>query len=278
MLAYYTHDLSPFLIRFTENFGIRYYGLAYAVGFLLLYFGLRWQAQRDWSLLRGEAIGDFVTWLALAGVLLGGRLGYCLAYDFAHTLRDPVSVIAFWRAGGLSGMASHGGILGSILVMIFFARARGIPFYNLADATALVAPLTLGIGRIANFINGELWGRPSLVPWAVQFPQAPDGGTVPRHPSQLYQAGLEGFFLFAVLLMLRLKTKRDGVVSLSFCAGYAVLRIVGEQFREPDHQRFLFGPVTQGQFLSVLLLAAAGILAWRQLGPGRSGTKKSGKL
>ncbi len=164
-------------------------------------------------------------------------------------------------------MASHGGIVGVIVVMVLFARSRKIPFYNLADATAFPAPIMLGLGPLREFPDGELWGRPTSVWWGMIFPDAPlvNGVQVPRHPSQLYEALLEGLLLQVILIVVRFRSRREGAVALSFMAGYAVLRIVGEQFREPDAQiGWWFGGITQGQLLSgVMLLATAG-LAWRQ--------------
>ena len=182
-----------------------------------------------WSLLCGDAISDYVVWVAMAGVILGGRLGYCLLYAPRQTFTDPVYFFTVWKGG----MASHGGILGVILVMIFYARAHKIPFYNLADATAFCVPICLGLGRCANFLNGELWGRPTDAWWGVVFPDAPlvHGLQVPRYPSQLIEALLEGLLLQLVLIAVRFSTKREGAVALTFMAGYAVLRIVGEQFR-----------------------------------------------
>jgi phosphatidylglycerol:prolipoprotein diacylglycerol transferase len=199
----------------------------------------------------------------MAGVILGGRLGYCLLYEPRQTFTNPAYFFTVWKGG----MASHGGILGVILVMIFYARAKKIPFYNLADATAFCVPLCLGLGRCANFLNGELWGRPTDAWWGVVFPDAPwvNGINVPRYPSQLIEALLEGLLLQFILVAVRFSTKREGAVALTFMAGYAVLRIVGEQFREPDSDiGFWFGAMTQGQLLSALMLLATGLLAWRQ--------------
>ncbi len=253
--------------------GIRFYSLAYLTGFYLLFISLRWQARRGWSLLRGDAIADYVTWVAMAGVILGGRLGYCLLYEPRETFTHPFYFFEVWKGG----MASHGGILGVIIVMICQARARGIRFYNLADATAFCVPLALGLGRCANFLNGELWGRPTDAWWGVIFPDAPwvNGMNVPRYPSQLIEALLEGLVLQAVLVAVRFSTRREGAVSLTFMAGYAVLRIVGEQFREPDEDiGFWFGSVTQGQLLSGLMLAATAVLAWRQFISRRQGASE----
>jgi len=268
--ATFTEHPHPFLFRFGGNWGIRFYSLAYLTGFYVLFVGLRWQAKRGWSMLRGEAISDYVTWVAMAGVILGGRLGYCLLYEPHQTFTDPAYFFTVWKGG----MASHGGILGVILVMIFYARSKKIPFYNLADATAFCVPITLGLGRCANFLNGELWGRPTDVWWGVIFPEAPwvNGQNVPRYPSQLIEALLEGLLLQLVLIAVRLSTKREGAVALNFMAGYAVLRIVGEQFREPDADiGFWFGSITQGQLLSGLMLLVTAFLAWRQFISHREG-------
>ncbi|MDE1170491.1 MAG: prolipoprotein diacylglyceryl transferase [Verrucomicrobium sp.] len=259
-LAYYVDTLSPFLVEFGHGLGLRYYSLAYLLGFLFLYAGLHFQARRGYLPLKAAEVDDLVVWLALAGVIGGGRLGYCLFYDFGTTWREPWTIFELWRGG----MASHGGVIGVILVMLVFARKHHIRFYTLADAAALCTPVGLGLGRIANFFNGELWGRPATVPWAVIFPKAPwvGGVPVPRHPSQIYEALLEGVVLFTVLFLVRRATRREGAVALAFMAIYGIVRIVGECFREPDAPiGYYFGFITQGQLLSVGMIAAAGILA-----------------
>lgn len=262
MLAYYVHNLDPFLIRFSEEWGIRYYGLAYLLGFLAFYFGMRAFRKRGWSDLTDEQVGDLMVWVVI-GVLLGGRLAYCFLYDWHRTVADPLSVVAFWR-GGISGMASHGGIVGVLLAMVWFAKRRGLSAWALLDNTAVLAPIGLGLGRVANFINGELWGRPTQVPWAVIFPDA-DGQ--PRHPSQLYQALGEGVILFAVMWALRSLGCRAGFVSGGFLVVYGVNRFVAEFFREPDPQiMYYFGWMTQGQLLSVPLIFAGGVLMWQRRG------------
>jgi phosphatidylglycerol:prolipoprotein diacylglycerol transferase len=277
VLAYFVEHPRPYLWHFGGNFGIRFYSLAYLVGFYVLFVGLRWQSARGWTRLKGDAIADYVTWVAIAGVILGGRLGYCLLYEPHRTFTDPLTFFQLWNGG----MASHGGIVGVILVMIFFGRAKKIPFYDLADATAFCVPVTLGLGRCANFLNGELWGRPTDAWWGVIFPAAPPvyGYNVPRYPSQLIEALLEGLLLQLVLVAVRFLTRREGAVALSFMAGYAILRIVGEQFREPDEDiaqswgmvnpfmspdGLWFGLLSQGQLLSVVMLLATAFLAWRQ--------------
>ncbi len=259
MLAYYVDHLSPFLIRFPNGWGIRYYGLAYVLGFLFLYWGLRYQAKQGWLKITFAQIDDFVFWLAFGGVVLGGRLGYCLFYDLHATIQNPIRFFQVWEGG----MASHGGILGVIVVMILFARRINKPFYHLADAAAWCTPVGLGLGRIANFINGELWGRPSDAPWAVIFPQA--GDQTPRHPSQLYEAFLEGFVLFLILNFVRRRSKRDGAVALTFMGAYPVLRIIGECFREPDTPiGFLFWGITEGQLLSFGMIVVVIILEYKR--------------
>ena len=259
-LAYYVHDLSPFLVDFGGGWGIRYYGLSYALGFLGLYFGLWWQAKRGWSQLKGEHIADFVTWM-IVGVVIGGRLFYCIFYGWETTLRNPLSIFRIWDGG----MASHGGIIGAFVVIWVYGRWQKIPLYNLSDATGLCTPLALFLGRIANFINGELWGRPTEVAWGVIFPEAPriNGLMVARHPSQLYEAFLEGLALFVIMLVLRFRVRIDGVLTLTFVGGYAVMRIVAECFREPDaHIGYYESGLTQGQILSFAQLLIAMLLGW----------------
>ncbi|MDR1304638.1 MAG: prolipoprotein diacylglyceryl transferase, partial [Verrucomicrobiales bacterium] len=201
-----------------------------------------------------EQTADLLTWV-IAGTLIGGRLGYCLLYDFHRTVSDPLSIIAFWREGGISGMASHGGIIGVVVAAAWFAHRQRVSFWQLADNIVTVAPVGLFCGRLANFINGELWGRPATVPWAVIFPAA-DGQ--PRHPSQLYEALLEGAALLVIMLALRYRKAATGVPLTVFFIGYAGFRIIAECFREPDpHIGYYWGCVTQGQLLSLALIALA---------------------
>jgi phosphatidylglycerol:prolipoprotein diacylglycerol transferase len=265
VFGYLVHHFSPFLIEFGGGWGVRYYGLAYVIGFLAVYLGLSWFYRKGWSELTPDQVGDLMVWIVI-GVLVGGRLGYCLLYDFSTTLRDPLSVVAFWRSGGISGMASHGGMAGSIAAMWLYTRRHRLSFWGLTDNAALWCTIGLGLGRVANFINGELWGRPATVPWAVIFPEgvAAGGEVPPRHPSQLYEAFGEGLFLFVFLFWLRSRHPRRGVVSGAFLVGYALVRIAAEFFREPDTQiGYWFGWVTQGQLLSLIPLAAGiAIVAW----------------
>jgi phosphatidylglycerol---prolipoprotein diacylglyceryl transferase len=257
-MAYYVHDLSPFLWQWSENWGLRYYGLAYLMGFIGAWIGLQIFQRKGWSQLKPGEESDLLTWLVL-GVLLGGRLGYVLFYeDWRRTLHDPLGVIAFWREGGISGMASHGGFAGVILAIYLFSRYRKISFWSLADNIAVLTPLGLFWGRVANFINGELWGRPSTLPWAVIFPQDPM--SLPRHPSQLYEALGEGLLLFFLMLYLRSKHWAVGRISLLFLGLYALARTGCEFFREPDGGVYYFDFFTKGQLLSFVLLIFAGAM------------------
>ena len=261
MLGYYVHDLNPFLIEFGSGWGIRYYGLAYVAGFLAWYHGLRWFRTKGWSGLNDNQISELLFYTVL-GVLIGGRLGYCLLYDWAETVRNPISVVAFWH-GGLQGMSSHGGIAGALGGFLLWARKSKADGWAVADNAAVLAPVGIFLGRIANFINGELWGRPAQVPWAVVFPES--GTPVPRHPSQIYEALGEGLVLGLAMLWLRSRNLvPSGKVAGAFFMVYGVIRIVMEFFREPDLGDPLLAGLSRGQWFSVgLCIVGAGIWWWR---------------
>ena len=233
-------------------FAIRWYALAYIVSLLLGWRLMRRLVQRAPAVATPELTDDFLTWATL-GVVLGGRLGYVLFYQPGKYLQNPLAALAVWEGG----MSFHGGCLGVVAALVLFCRRNGIPLLGFADRLAVVVPLGLGLGRVANFINGELWGRraPDWLPWAMVFP---GGGDVPRHPSQLYQALLEGLVLFVVLWTLARREylrERFGFLTGAFLAGYAVARIIGEFFRQPDpFLGFLFADATMGQLLSVPML------------------------
>jgi phosphatidylglycerol:prolipoprotein diacylglycerol transferase len=237
---------------------IRWYALAYIAGIVLGWVFARWLVRRErlWGERPRPAlrdVDDLVTWVTI-GVVLGGRLGFVLIYNPAYYLDHPLEALMLWRGG----MAFHGGLLGVIVAVILFCRVRGVSPLAIFDILAGVVPIGLFFGRIANFINGELWGRPSTVPWAMVFPGA---GPEPRHPSQLYQAALEGLLLFAVVaIAYRMGAlRRPGLALGIFGAGYGTARIVGEMFRMPDPQLgFLAGPVTMGMLLSVPMIAIGG--------------------
>jgi len=239
-------------------FAIRWYALAYIVALLVGWRYCLWLARR-WDkegtpVASQRAIDDFLVWATLA-VVLGGRLGYILFYNPIYYLSHPFETVELWHGG----MSYHGGIAAVCLAIFLFCRQRKIILMRFGDLIACAAPIGLFLGRIANFINGELWGRPSDVPWAMVFP---NGGPEPRHPSQLYEGFLEGFVLFIVLFMAQrvpAMRARPGALSGLFFLGYALARIVSEFFREPDAQLgFIFAGITMGQILS-LPVAAVGI-------------------
>lgn len=251
-IAYWTHDLSPFLIRFSENFGIRYYGLAYLLGFLGAAWLLSRYSRTGRSQLPREKIPDLIIAVVL-GVMIGGRLGSFLLYTPEQLISDPLSLFRVWEGG----MASHGGMIGVGVALAWFARSQKMRFLHLSDLVISTAPLGLFFGRIANFINGELWGKPTDVAWAVIFPASPFP-LVPRHPSQLYEAALEGALLF-VYMQVRfwrsdVMKSTPGRLTGEFLILYAVLRAIGEMFREPDAS-LIFG-LSRGTFYSVFLIAA----------------------
>ncbi|HYQ07076.1 MAG TPA: prolipoprotein diacylglyceryl transferase [Xanthobacteraceae bacterium] len=253
--------INPVLISIGP-FAVRWYALAYIVGIIAGWFYARAiiSSPKLWggpAPLTVTDFDDFVIWITL-GIILGGRIGYVLFYNFAHFAANPIEIPQLWNGG----MSFHGGVIGCTVAIALFALRRDIAILSLADVTAAVAPIGLFLGRIANFINGELWGRPSDVPWAMVFPH---GGPVPRHPSQLYEATLEGVVLFIVVAYLVRSgaLKRPGVVTGVFVLGYGAARIACEFFREPDVQLgFLWGGLTMGMLLCIpLMLAGIAILA-----------------
>ena len=253
-------------------FVIRWYALAYISGIVLgwIYARSLVKKERLWggpvpiTLLQ---LDDFILWVTI-GIIVGGRTGYVLFYNPALFIQHPAEILQLWNGG----MSFHGGFLGCVAAVMLFARKNGISILSLGDLTTAVGPIGLFLGRLANFINSELWGRPAdaSVPWAMVFP---NGGPLPRHPSQLYEAGLEGILLFAILaVMVRMGAlKRPGLILGSFIAIYGLARITGEFFREPDPQLgFLWGGLTMGMLLSVPMIIAGAILimmAWRRKAP-----------
>jgi phosphatidylglycerol:prolipoprotein diacylglycerol transferase len=248
-------------------FAIRWYALAYICGILLGWWYARFivRTGRFWWYQRApfkvEDYDDFIVWVTV-GIILGGRTGYVLFYNLPHFIAHPLEMFEIWKGG----MSFHGGFIGCVLATVLFSYRRGISTLSLGDVTCAVAPIGLLLGRIANFINGELWGRTTDVPWAFIFP---GGGDVPRHPSQLYEAGLEGIVLFAILAVLvnQGALKRPGFIIGAFAIGYSAARIFVEYFREPDAQLgYLWNSFTMGQLLSLpLLLAGLGFIAYSLL-------------
>lgn len=289
--AYYLHDLSPHVVRLFGGFAIHWYGLAYVLGFYLAYVVMHQLAKRGLSVLKPEQTADFITLTAFFGVVLGGRLGYMLFYDFEHFIRRPWMFFLINQGG----MASHGGILGVVLFTLWYARRHRVSWTGLGDALVCGAPLGIFLGRLANFINGELFGRVTTVPWAVKFPTEllhedylKQGGTPvalppglqhspeiiqwfeqngggraeleailhPRHPSQLYEALGEGLFITLILLAARLRFPKlpHGILTALFFLLYAAARIGLENLRQPDDGSTPILGMTKGQFLSLFMI------------------------
>ena len=251
---------------------IRWYALAYICGIVLGWVYARALIKND-RLWGGPApitlpqMDDFILWVTI-GIILGGRTGYVLFYNLPFFIQHPAEIFELWKGG----MSFHGGFLGCVMAVILFCRKHDLPVLSLGDITTAVGPIGLFLGRLANFINSELWGRPAdpSLPWAMVFP---NGGPLPRHPSQLYEAGLEGIVLFTILaVMIRMGAlKRPGLILGSFITLYGLARITGEFFREPDPQLgFLWGGLTMGMLLSAPMVIAGVtiiVVAWRRKFP-----------
>ena len=236
---------------------IHWYGLMYVIGFLALWFFASRRAKQPDSGWTAEQVSDFVFYGAL-GVILGGRLGYMLFYNLPHYLAHPLDMLKVWQGG----MSFHGGLIGVLLAMLYFARKTGKTFFTVADFFAPWVPIGLGLGRLGNFINHELWGRTTDGPWGMVFREA---GPLPRHPSQLYQAALEGLALFVILWLFARKPRPTASVSGLFLICYGLFRILAEFVREPDPQLgyLAFGWLTMGQVLSVpMILFGVGLMVW----------------
>ena len=228
----------------------------YVFGFVGSYFLVRWLAKKRSVHLPKDVLQELISYLVV-GVIIGGRLGYVLFYNLPFYFANPLEIFAVWHGG----MSFHGGLIGASLMGWWLTRKRGLPFYPLADLCVVTVPMGLGLGRIGNFINGELFGRPTHVPRAVMFPQ---GGPVPRHPSQLYEAFLEGLVLFSVLLWMSERVQTDGVLFWTFIGGYGLARFLVEFFREPDPQLGLvLGPFSMGQILSLAMILTAALFLSR---------------
>jgi phosphatidylglycerol:prolipoprotein diacylglycerol transferase len=270
-LAYWHHSFSPFVpfLRFSENIGVRWYGLAYVLGFV----GGAWLIQRAAKAGRSQLAAD-KTWdlivVLVAGVMIGGRFGSFVFYHPEDLIHDPLSFFRVWEGG----MASHGGFIGLAVAIGWYARSQRLPFLHLADVVVSAGPLGLLFGRIANFINGELWGKIADVPWAVIFPlSAPPGQPFdliqPRHPSQLYEAALEGALLLAYVQWRfwrsEIARRKPGHLAGEFLIGYGIVRIICEQFREPDAGLIL--GLSRGAFYSIFMVIAGasliGFSLWR---------------
>lgn len=235
---------------------VHWYGLMYLFAFLIAWGLALWRNkhyQLGWT---SEQISDLIFYAAL-GAIIGGRVGYMLFYDLPQFLAQPWLLFKVWQGG----MSFHGGLIGVLLVLWFLAWKTVKPFWAVCDFIAPLVPLGLGLGRLGNFINGELWGRPSDLPWAMVFPHADD---LPRHPSQLYELGLEGIVLFVLVWLYAAKPRKAGQISGVFLMGYALCRIFAEFFRVPDPQLgyLAFNWLTMGQILSIPMFILGFLLWW----------------
>lgn len=246
--------IDPVLIS-VGPFAIRWYALSYIAGIFLGITYLQYLNKRTTPVFTPKALDDLLLYVVI-GIMLGGRLGYVLFYNFGYYSTHPLEIVQLWHGG----MSFHGGFLGVVLAVYLLCRKHQLPALKVADLIACVAPIGLMFGRIANFINGELYGRVTDVPWGVVFP---NGGLLPRHPSQLYESALEGLVLFLLLSFLVLCTRarqKQGLLLGIFLVGYAVARMAVENFREPDQQiGFLMGSLTMGQLLSIPMLIIGSI-------------------
>jgi phosphatidylglycerol:prolipoprotein diacylglycerol transferase len=277
-MTHYIHNINPILLKLGGPLAVRWYGLSYLLAFIAGILLLRhWSRKNEFDVPEKE-VSNFIVLLAFFGVFLGGRLGYVLFYGFDLFLKDPLYAFRVWEGG----MASHGGFIGVILFLLWYAKKNHHSFWNLADNLASATSIGFGFGRLANFVNGELWGRVTNVKWAVIFPQElglhygdytpvqiealiETGQLLPRHPSQLYQAFAEGFFVFGIMILLRRTAwgKRSGALSATYLVLYALARIVMEFFREPDSTIY-FGWLTKGQLYSALMIFGATLILWKK--------------
>jgi phosphatidylglycerol---prolipoprotein diacylglyceryl transferase len=246
-------QIDPVLIKLGP-IAIHWYGLMYLVGFGAAWLLGRWRVSHGLTRVTKVDLEDAL-FLSMLGAILGGRLGYVLFYKFSYYLNHPIEIFYLWEGG----MSFHGGLLGVLFALWFVAIRRQYRFLELGDLIAPLVPLGLAAGRMGNFINGELWGRPSDLPWAMIFPAAQDG--IARHPSQLYQFALEGVLLFAIVWIFALKPRPIGQVSGVFLMGYGVLRFIAEFAREPDaFLGLLAANLTMGQWLCIPMIIAGAVL------------------
>ena len=247
-----TVNINPVLIKLGP-FQVGWYGLMYVIGFIAAYLLVRYQMKKKAFGISGQEVENLFVNLML-GLIIGGRLGYVLFYDLPIYLANPLEIFAIWHGG----MSFHGGLLGVLIVGIVFCWRHKRSFWKIADLFIVTAPIGLGLGRIGNFINGELYGRVTNVPWGMIFPK---GGSLPRHPSQLYESALEGGCLFVILWFLKGKKLPGGGLLAVFLFVYGIFRFFVEFFREPDQQLgFVLGPLTMGQLLSSLMIISGIVL------------------
>lgn len=250
MIAY--PNIDPVIVRIGP-LAVRWYGVMYLIGFTSSYFLVRLQIKKK-RLDFGQDFVDSLYSYLILGLLVGARLGYVVFYDLPEYLRNPLEILALWHGG----MSFHGGLIGSIVSGIFFCKKSEVDFWQVSDLVIVTAPIGLAFGRLGNFINGELYGRITDVPWAMVFPS---GGPLPRHPSQLYEFFLEGVVLFTFLWIVKDRGLRSGVLTSLFLLFYGIFRFTLEFFREPDVQLgYILGPFTMGQILSGSMIVTGMII------------------
>lgn len=238
------HNIDPVAFSIANVVSVHWYGIMYMTALLASWFILHILAKRRGARLNSEEVEDLVTWIIL-GIILGSRLGYVLFYDLSHYISYPLDMFKVWQGG----MSFHGGFLGVLSVLLIWSWKKHKNFLDVTDFIAPAVPVGLFFGRMGNFLNGELWGITTNIPWAIVFPS---GGDLARHPTQLYEAFLEGVLLFVILWMLAKKPRQNGFLSGIFCIGYAFFRSMCEFFRVPDPQYgYFFEYFTMGQFLSL---------------------------
>jgi phosphatidylglycerol:prolipoprotein diacylglycerol transferase len=263
-------DIRPYLFKIGP-FQLRWYGLMYLFGFASSYFLVRRAVRKRNLPLTDDTIGSLYTW-GILGLILGARLGYVIIYKLPYYLAHPLAVFAVWEGG----MSFHGGLIGSVLAGVLFARKHGIRTLMLSDLVMATAPTGLFFGRLGNFINGELYGRVTTVPWGMVFPGAatPEGNP-PRHPSQLYEAACEGVLLFCVLWLVLNRAHREGTVTGLFLILYGLMRFGIEFFREPDaHLGLVAGPFTMGQVLCGAMVLLGALILSLSRRPERSSSRR----
>jgi len=248
-------DIDPVIFTIWK-IQVRWYGMMYLLGFIIAFFVMRYLAVRKRVRLAGDDLWDYIFY-AMLGVIVGGRIGYCLFYAPGFYFANPLRILALWEGG----MSFHGGFIGVFIATLYYSWKKQAPFMDVADIVVAGAPIGIGLGRIGNFINGELYGRVTDVPWCMVFPA---GGAVCRHPSQLYESLTEGFILFLILFLMNVRGARRGVPFWSFFLFYGLFRFVNEFFREPDAQLgFIAGSFTMGQLLSApMILLGGGMLVY----------------
>ncbi len=270
---YIPAGLDPYVIE--KPLHISWYGTMYLVAFVVSYFIAKHRIRHEGFSYTKEQVQDYMVWAAV-GLLVGARIGYVLFYNFSYYASHPLEIILpirFEEEGmrftGIAGMSYHGGLIGVIITSFLFFRKRGISFWNFSEFFIPTIPAGYIFGRLGNFINGELYGRPTDVPWGMYFPEDPSGAL--RHPSQLYESGLEGLFLFLLLWLLRKRSPFEGFLLGIYLIGYGAVRFFVEFFRQPDAQLgTVLGPFSMGQILCFLMIGAGSMILFI-----RSGNRKS---